>query len=1302
VSKVPCAPTLFVGRIRDLQRLQSLSEDNRVVMVSGPAGVGKTALVARLCQRIEQRARQSVLWVTCREGWTLESCLLLAGRQLEAKGKQGVADVLANPDESSNQRARLLVSVLSENDWLLVLDDIHLMEPDFLRGFLAHARQYLDRSRIILLSRERSDTCSLVADAQSLRLTGLGMFAPESFGFPSQYCAFSVNSFADTVGRRPLAMMLGAWLARVDSWQLEALTKELVVRLSADPGFEPEPWLLDELASCLDEAERELVNTLCVLRSGAGKELLDALFAGIDVEAACQGLERKGLLTRAEDEVELHALVRELFRHRLADEKAIHQICFRAISELAKTRRGSERSLVLREAFHHAYEAGDRANALETLSLAGKEMERQGMAFELLQMIESCLQAGFELGLNVYLQRCRILRRLGRLDEALSELARLAELSPQTRYLAEIFWQKGCIAQDRNEYDRALRSYYRGLEAANLANVRSTAAKILNAIATVCKDRGEYVRARSFYLQAVREAEASEDEVQRLFSLHNLARIHYFKGELDSAIELLECVAADAKAADLLDTRALARNGLAEVYRSRGELERAAKLYEENLFYYEKTGNRFGLAFSSSNIAEVEAQRGRLDKARARFEEALSLSRSLGNPFGIATTLVRFGQLHRLLGDFERSEQYYVEAHGLMERIGHRYGLAEILSCQATLCIEQGRNAQAQRFLDQSLELRELLGDQRGKAHVLAQRATMHRERGALRLAERLYAQSLTIFDKLDDAVGLAIVRSGLACVHRENGAFDLALVRFNESLLGFEAAGDVLGWARVMIEVGHLYRGRGVYDAAETHYDEALALFGEIGEHIGQAAALEGIAVIRCDQGRYGEAQELFSRGLSLRRRIEGSLCHARTLDNLGFLAAQRGDLAQARRLHERSLETLAALDNKREIQKTLGCLANIHAHGGDYEEASRLIQEAYRCARDLSDRRGMAIALHQSGRVLHHQGQLERSSVLFESSLSIKRELEDKRGIVATLVALGDVWLARCDFERSTELFEEAVQIAEASGYDRDGFAARCGLAEIAFRTGRKRRADGFANELRELAASLEIPECSARLSRLWALFAADEGRRDDATYLLRYARDLYGDLRRSFELSIIEGELEALSKDSLLDRLDRRTRLVERIEEVEATVDGIGTSSFGCILGVRGDNQLNESHFIGLNELVWLGERAGVWLCEFITAQELLDAARLLHARMSGEQVRFVAHVGVIDHRCGEPFGPVTTLPFRLINGAASGEMVVSGHFVEALGRAPVGLRQLSTIHVREHVEALELFSLTLGGLDGNETS
>lgn len=84
IRLLPGSPDLFVGRVRQLERIRHLFCTKKILFIEGISGIGKTSIALVLANSLNKEYPGRVFWITCQEGWQTDSfindivnCLLI-------------------------------------------------------------------------------------------------------------------------------------------------------------------------------------------------------------------------------------------------------------------------------------------------------------------------------------------------------------------------------------------------------------------------------------------------------------------------------------------------------------------------------------------------------------------------------------------------------------------------------------------------------------------------------------------------------------------------------------------------------------------------------------------------------------------------------------------------------------------------------------------------------------------------------------------------------------------------------------------------------------------------------------------------------------------------------------------------------------------------------------------------------------------------------------------------------------------------------------------------------------------------
>jgi predicted ATPase/DNA-binding CsgD family transcriptional regulator len=121
-----------------------------------------------------------------------------------------------------------------------------------------------------------------------------------------------------------------------------------------------------------------------------------------------------------------------------------------------------------------------------------------------------------------------------------------------------------------------------------------------------------------------------------------------------------------------------------------GDLEQARALYEDATVRARALGENWTLSFPLSNLGEVARLQGQFDLARKYYEECEALLRDTGNTGDLARFAHNLGYIAQHEGDFTRAESQFRKSLTIFRRLGNRRGIAECIAGLAGLRARQG------------------------------------------------------------------------------------------------------------------------------------------------------------------------------------------------------------------------------------------------------------------------------------------------------------------------------------------------------------------------------------------------------------------------------------------------------------------------------------------------------------------------------------------------------------------------------------------------------------------------------------
>ena len=697
-SQLPPPVGHFAGRAGELGGLDELADDERIVVVSGPAGVGKTAFAVEWAHRARSRYPDGQLFLDLR-GHDPEAAL--TGGQVLTHALRALGVPAARTPTDLAEQTGLYRSLTADRRLLVLLDN---------GGTADHVLPLVPSTPgalLVVTSRHQLAALSVHHGVRSVRLDVLA--APEARSLLVRVLGAErverepaeAAALVELCGRMPLALRIAA--ARLAA-RPRAELAELVAELSG----------ADRLGALAVEGDARSVRAVFASAYSALSEPAARLFrllglhpgphVGSHLAAAVAGLSH-GRARRSVDELAAAHLVTETAagRYRFHDlVRLFARECAEAEEAPAQRRAAEERALewylMVAEAANATLDpARDRVQAVHRHPVAEPPFERTHAAVlsfvdsehgNLAPVVEHAARHGHDdvAWRMAYLLAGYFESRGHRADRITVGRWGLGAARAVGDPVAEGLMLSGlgvsCLSARR--YAEALEHFAAALPVMRSTGDRRGEGHVHNNMAAAYAQLGRREEAAASFRAALAVHTANGHRHGQTLTLNNLGHLY---GQMGRTGESLDCLTEGlALAAADGDPRleAVVSHSLGQTLRRAGETAAALDRFGRALELRRRIGDRTGELRSLTERGHTRLGTGD-PAAAADFGAALELARRLGDPHAEATALADLGRASLAAGDLAAAGARLDEAAALRAQVPDPAEEAALAAARAEL-----------------------------------------------------------------------------------------------------------------------------------------------------------------------------------------------------------------------------------------------------------------------------------------------------------------------------------------------------------------------------------------------------------------------------------------------------------------------------------------------------------------------------------------------------------------------------------------------------------------------------------------
>ena len=285
---------------------------------------------------------------------------------------------------------------------------------------------------------------------------------------------------------------------------------------------------------------------------------------------------------------------------------------------------------------------------------------------------------------------------------------------------ASMYYGLGSVAQRRGQYEQASGWYHKSLEITEHLGAEAECADSYHQLGLMAQSLEDWEEAESWHRRALEIRERLGDEAEVAAECHQLGLVAESRDEFDDALEWYH--RARMTCESLGDSA-----GVAAIYYRLGmmaqahyQYEEAVEWYQRALLTYDEIGDAVGGADDCYQLGVMALYRDEYEEAEEWLNRALDAYRRLGNDAAVGKASHRLGAVAHAQGRYQDAEALYQSALEVFVKLGDEIAAASTWGQMGLLADQRGNYPHAVWYVAHTYEI--------AAAHQMAllQQATSH------------------------------------------------------------------------------------------------------------------------------------------------------------------------------------------------------------------------------------------------------------------------------------------------------------------------------------------------------------------------------------------------------------------------------------------------------------------------------------------------------------------------------------------------------------------------------------------------
>ncbi len=293
--------------------------------------------------------------------------------------------------------------------------------------------------------------------------------------------------------------------------------------------------------------------------------------------------------------------------------------------------------------------------------------------------------------------------------------------------------------------------------------------------ALLLESTGEYKKAIEYYNKAFSLIKNRNDIYLKIDIYIDIARLLIKTYKIKAAEEILQKAVLLEKDNNMMDKHNIILSLFGELHTLKNDLEAARKASVESAELSEQARDYYILTQTLSNLGLIYFKQKAFDKAYVYYKKALDLSIKCDNIHGISMGYFNLGRINTVAGNFPKASEQFTSAMVFHQKTGNRKEYVNDIFMISYLLTEKGELSKAYYMIKEGLDIAEKIQDPELKSLMLYSFGRIYHYLGSYGESINYYFYSREIAKKIGLKAMLPKIYNSLSCLMFDLGDYTRA-----------------------------------------------------------------------------------------------------------------------------------------------------------------------------------------------------------------------------------------------------------------------------------------------------------------------------------------------------------------------------------------------------------------------------------------------------------------------------------------------------------------------------------------------